>query len=300
MGRRIAVAAGVGIAAIAVAVAAGGRAEPASLRFSAPVSGPQRGPLVGVMFDSRGGRARLARLDAETLRVRGATLALREPPGPSARSRDGALLAVGSNAAPDIRVVALGSWRSAPRWRLASQRVPVQALAWTGSRRLLALLAGYGARRNNSRRASGRRQAPRRARDEQSRSPEDSAVDAAACSARAIRCGVARRRAAINAAKRSPRPDIWLRTGARQLTATIDGRTFTLRPPAFRGGYWEGFLQPAGLLRPGSALHVTPDRGRYYWHGRHPVRAVLHLSATEADGAQSSTDVAVDLAAGYG
>jgi hypothetical protein len=142
VGRRIAIAAGLGIAVIAVAVTASGPAEPTSLRFSAPVSAPRRGPLVGVLFDSRGGHARLARLDAATLRVQGPTLALPERPGPSARSRDGAQLALGSGAAPDIRVIALSRWRAAPRWRLVRQRVPVQALAWTSSRRLLALLAG--------------------------------------------------------------------------------------------------------------------------------------------------------------
>jgi hypothetical protein len=93
---------------------------------------------------------------------------------------------------------------------------------------------------------------------------------------------------------------VWLRTPARRLTATIDGRTFSLRPPASRDGYWEGVLTRAGLLMPGSALHVTPDRGRYYWAGRHPVRAVLRLAAIEADGTPAATDVAVDLRPGYG
>jgi hypothetical protein len=93
---------------------------------------------------------------------------------------------------------------------------------------------------------------------------------------------------------------VWLRAPARRLTATIDGHRFRLRPPASPGGYWEGTLQPAGLLTPGSALHVTPDRGRYHWEGRHPVRAVVHLAATEADGAPAGTNIAVDLRPGYG
>jgi hypothetical protein len=93
---------------------------------------------------------------------------------------------------------------------------------------------------------------------------------------------------------------VWLRSRVTRLTATIDGRTFALRPPATRQGYWEGFLQPAGLLQAGRALHVTPDRGRYYWEGRHPVRAVVHLTATEPGGAHASIFVAVDLRAGYG
>jgi hypothetical protein len=93
---------------------------------------------------------------------------------------------------------------------------------------------------------------------------------------------------------------VWLRAPARRLTATIGGRTFTLRPPATRTGYWEGALRPAGLLTPGSALHVTPDSGRYHWEGRHPVCAVVHLAATETDGARASKDIVVDLHAGYG
>lgn len=93
---------------------------------------------------------------------------------------------------------------------------------------------------------------------------------------------------------------VWLRAPARRLTARIDGRTFTLRPPPARGGYWQGTLKPAGLLASGSALHVTPDRGRSYWAGRNPVRAVVRLSATAAGGAPASVDVAVDLRAGYG
>ena len=91
-----------------------------------------------------------------------------------------------------------------------------------------------------------------------------------------------------------------LRRPALSLTATIDGRRFELRPPATRAGYWEGTLRHVGLLRPGAALHVIPDRGRYYWAGRHPVRAVVRLSAIEADGASAELDVAVDLQAGYG
>jgi hypothetical protein len=93
---------------------------------------------------------------------------------------------------------------------------------------------------------------------------------------------------------------VWLRAPARRLTATIDGRRFTLRPPAAPGGFWEGTLRRAGLLAPGSALHVTPDRGRYYWAGRHPVRAVVHLAAITLNGAPASTYVAVDLRPGYG
>ena len=93
---------------------------------------------------------------------------------------------------------------------------------------------------------------------------------------------------------------VWLRAPVRRLSATIDGRSFRLRPPPRRDGYWEGPLRPAGLLTPGSALHVIPDRGRHRWVGRHPVRTRIRLSAVDADGARARTEVAVDLHAGYG
>jgi hypothetical protein len=93
---------------------------------------------------------------------------------------------------------------------------------------------------------------------------------------------------------------VWLRRPLRRLTATIDGHSFALHAPDRPDGFWEGTLRRAGFLRPGAALHVTPDRGRLYWQGRHPVRTVVHLSATAADGAHEVADVAVDLRAGYG
>jgi len=93
---------------------------------------------------------------------------------------------------------------------------------------------------------------------------------------------------------------VWLRAPVRRLSATIDGRSFRLRPPPRRDGYWEGPLRPAGLLTPGSALHVIPDRGRHRWVGRHRVRTRIRLSAVDADGARARTEVAVDLHAGYG
>jgi hypothetical protein len=93
---------------------------------------------------------------------------------------------------------------------------------------------------------------------------------------------------------------VWLPTRPRSLSATIDGHTFPLRPPASRQGYWEGALRPAGMLSPGAELRVTPDRGRFYWQGRHPVRAAVHLAATLATGAPATADVVIDLRAGYG
>jgi hypothetical protein len=93
---------------------------------------------------------------------------------------------------------------------------------------------------------------------------------------------------------------VWLRRPVRHLQAMIDGRRFALRAPEQRAGYWEGTLRHAGFLRRGAALHITPDRGRLHWEGRHPVRAVVHLSAIAVDGAREAADVAVDLRAGYG
>lgn len=143
MGLRIAIAATAGVAVAVVSLTVRGPAEPTSMRFSAPVDVSQRGPLVGMLFDARGGRPRLARLDAETLRAQGPALALPEPPGPSVRSPDGARLALAAGTTSSyIRVVDLDSWRAGQRWRLGSGRVPVQTLAWSDRRRLLALVAG--------------------------------------------------------------------------------------------------------------------------------------------------------------
>lgn len=97
---------------------------------------------------------------------------------------------------------------------------------------------------------------------------------------------------------------IWLKTSPLRLSATLDGHTVHLRRPRTRtrtrDGYWEAFLHPAGLLTPGRALHVTPDRGRYHWEGRHPVTAVIRIDAVLANGAKATRYVAVDLRAGYG
>jgi hypothetical protein len=91
---------------------------------------------------------------------------------------------------------------------------------------------------------------------------------------------------------------VWLRGPVRSLTATIDGRTFRLHRPRSREGYWEGTLTHAGLLTPGRELHVTPDRGRYYWAGRHPVTAVVRLR-TKGPG-PFVRSIAVALRPGYG
>ena len=93
---------------------------------------------------------------------------------------------------------------------------------------------------------------------------------------------------------------VWLRRPVRRLTAAIDGRRFTLRPPQQRSGFWEGVLHDAGLARPGAALHVVPAGRRGHWEGLGAPRVVVRLTATAHDGARERADVVVDLRAGYG
>ena len=52
-----------------------------------------------------------------------------------------------------------------------------------------------------------------------------------------------------------------------------------MRPPSSGDGYWEGTLRHAGLIGRGP-LHVTPDRGRFFWAGRHARPIFLRLVAT--------------------
>jgi hypothetical protein len=57
--------------------------------------------------------------------------------------------------------------------------------------------------------------------------------------------------------------------------------------------HWEGFLRPAGLID--GPLKVRPDKGRYYWIGKHPVYARVTVSA----GGRART-VRVPVWAGWG
>jgi hypothetical protein len=63
--------------------------------------------------------------------------------------------------------------------------------------------------------------------------------------------------------------------------------------------YFEGRLQPAGLID--GSLKVRPDRGRYRWLGssRRPI-AVIRLVALYRGGKVARTTVRVPLQAGYG
>jgi hypothetical protein len=96
---------------------------------------------------------------------------------------------------------------------------------------------------------------------------------------------------------------VWLTRRPTTLRATIAGHTFTLRPPPpgsrSRGGYWEGSLRPAGMLRPG-AMHVVPDAGSAFWAGRHPRAFWVQLTASSAHEPPASIRVRVQLRPGWG
>ena len=103
---------------------------------------------------------------------------------------------------------------------------------------------------------------------------------------------------------------VWLRRPASHLEATIADKPLRMGIPRGvrfgrgtyfgpRGAYYEGFLRPAGLTRPGP-LRVTPDGGDYYWVGRHPLDARVRLVARFRDGSSASTTVRVPLRPGWG
>jgi hypothetical protein len=93
---------------------------------------------------------------------------------------------------------------------------------------------------------------------------------------------------------------VWLKRPADRVTATIDGRPLRLHAgrPDGREAWYQGFLQPAGLLD--GALKVTPDRGRLHWQGRHPKDARLRIVIRRASGATDRASLTVPLRAGWG
>jgi hypothetical protein len=91
---------------------------------------------------------------------------------------------------------------------------------------------------------------------------------------------------------------VWLKRPATRVTATIEGQRVRLRPPHSKDGWWEGFLQPAGLID--GPLRVTPDRGRSFWQGSHPRHAHLTIVITRAAGRTDRASLAVPLRAGWG
>jgi|tagenome__1003787_1003787.scaffolds.fasta_scaffold20344131_2 hypothetical protein len=111
---------------------------------------------------------------------------------------------------------------------------------------------------------------------------------------------------------------IWLRRPVARLTATINSRTVAMGLPCgsarYRetcssycrhvardqpcGTYFEGFLRPAGLLD--GPLRVKPDRGRYYWIGKHDTVGTVRLLATYRDGETATVTKRVRVSAGWG
>jgi hypothetical protein len=93
---------------------------------------------------------------------------------------------------------------------------------------------------------------------------------------------------------------LWLRGGARHVSAHIAGRALRLAQSDWRGDEppWIGYMRPAGMLDGG--LRVTPDRGRLHWEGRHPRDAHLVIDVTRRDGSKLRTRLTVPLRAGWG
>jgi hypothetical protein len=85
------------------------------------------------------------------------------------------------------------------------------------------------------------------------------------------------------------------------LTVTIARRRIVMRSPASSssGGYWQGTLKHAGLLRRGP-LHITPDSGRSTWMGRHPRPVTIRLTASYAGVPDASVVVRLLLRPGWG
>ena len=65
-----------------------------------------------------------------------------------------------------------------------------------------------------------------------------------------------------------------------------------------RTDHFEGFLEPAGLID--GPLRVRPDHGRFYWAGRHPVRAKVRLVVRYPGARRARRTLDVGLAAGWG
>lgn len=88
---------------------------------------------------------------------------------------------------------------------------------------------------------------------------------------------------------------VWLDEPARRVTANIAGHHLPLRAGGFGGQgprYWEGYVQPAGLLD--GPLKITADRGR------HPLYAAVALSVEGYEGSVDNVLLAVALAPGWG
>jgi hypothetical protein len=94
---------------------------------------------------------------------------------------------------------------------------------------------------------------------------------------------------------------VWLDRPAVGVTATIAGRPLSLHAGGFGGRgpkYWEGYLQPAGLLA--GPLKVTPDGGRDFWAGGHPKYARLVITVYRTRQRPVRTAQVVELRPGWG
>jgi hypothetical protein len=94
---------------------------------------------------------------------------------------------------------------------------------------------------------------------------------------------------------------VWPAGHPTRLTATIAGRQIAMQPPPAGSGrgYWQGTLNHAGLLSPGP-LYITPDRGRFYWAGRHPRSFSLTLSARYPGKPSAQARTQITLHPGWG
>jgi hypothetical protein len=90
---------------------------------------------------------------------------------------------------------------------------------------------------------------------------------------------------------------VWLPEPAQSLEATISGRVVRLRGPG-RARYYEGFIQPAGLLS--GPQRIRPDRGRFYWASRNPATRTLRLVAHYRDRRDAAIVLRVPLSPGWG
>jgi hypothetical protein len=99
---------------------------------------------------------------------------------------------------------------------------------------------------------------------------------------------------------------VWLVRPAARVTASVAGLPVHMRIPAGfrptpylgpRGGYWEGFLQPAGLKA--GPLRVQPEGGPLTWYGRPPVETSVRITAHYRDGS-ATTVVRAELHPGWG
>lgn len=93
---------------------------------------------------------------------------------------------------------------------------------------------------------------------------------------------------------------VWLRTPARSVNVTIDGRRFSLNDPTWSGParnglrrMFAGFLQPAGLRR-------GPLRVPLRWAGSPPVAVSARIVVTSPDGTQKKVVTRIGLSAGWG